>query len=67
MFLRVGPAADPTHDGELAPAVHAETLAPLVVLNRELVTEALARLALPRVTIDVDGSVRRTPGGVSAG
>ena len=37
-----------------------ETLAPLVVLNRDLVTEALARLALPRVTIDVDGSVIRT-------
>jgi hypothetical protein len=37
-----------------------ETLAPLVALNRDLVTEALARLALPRVTIDVDGSVIRT-------
>ena len=36
------------------------TLAPLVALNRDLVTEALARLALPRVTIDVDGSVIRT-------
>ena len=34
-----------------------ETLAPLVALNRDLVTEALARLDLPRVTIDVDGSV----------
>src|SRR5262249_51412051 len=37
-----------------------ETLAPLVALNRDLVTEALARLELPRVTIDVDGSVVRT-------
>src|SRR5438093_10013027 len=37
-----------------------ETLGPLVALNRDLVTEALARLALPRVTIDVDGSVIRT-------
>src|SRR6059036_3209196 len=37
-----------------------ETLAPLVALNRDLVTEALARLAVPRVTIDVDGSVIRT-------
>jgi hypothetical protein len=33
-----------------------ETLAPLVALNRDLVTEALARLELPRLTIDVDGS-----------
>ena len=37
-----------------------ETLAPLVALNRDLVTEALARLDLPRLTIDVDGSVVRT-------
>jgi hypothetical protein len=37
-----------------------ETLAPLVALNRDLVTEALARLDLPRVTIDVGGSVIRT-------
>jgi hypothetical protein len=37
-----------------------ETLAPLVALNRDLVTEALARLHLPRLTIDVDGSVIRT-------
>ena len=37
-----------------------ETLAPLVALTRDLVTEALARLNLPRVTIDVDGSVIRT-------
>jgi hypothetical protein len=34
-----------------------ETLAPLVALNRDLVTEALARLQLARLTIDVDGSV----------
>ena len=31
------------------------TLAPLIALNRDLVTEALARLDLPRLTIDVDG------------
>ena len=31
-----------------------------MALNRDLVTEALARLDLPRVTIDVDGSVIRT-------
>jgi len=37
-----------------------ETLAPLVALNRDLVMEALARLNLPRLTIDVDGSVIRT-------
>jgi Transposase DDE domain len=37
-----------------------ETLAPLVALNRDLVTEALARPELPRLTIDVDGSVIRT-------
>jgi len=36
------------------------TLAPLIALNRDLVTEALARLDLPRLTIDVDGSVVRT-------
>src|SRR5262249_10470399 len=38
-----------------------ETLAPLIALNRDLVTEVLARLELPRLTIDVDGSVIRTP------
>jgi hypothetical protein len=37
-----------------------ETLAPLIALNRDLVTEVLARLELPRLTIDVDGSVVRT-------
>ena len=37
-----------------------ETLAPLVALNRDLVTEALARLDVPRLTIDVDGTVIRT-------
>ena len=36
------------------------TLAPLDTLNRDLVTDALARLNLPRLTIDVDGSVVRT-------
>jgi hypothetical protein len=34
-------------------------LAALIALNRDLVTEALARLELPRLTIDVDGSVVR--------
>src|SRR3546814_16050825 len=37
-----------------------EPLAPLVALNRDLVTEALARLDLPPLTIDVAGSVLRT-------
>src|SRR5438876_3963973 len=36
------------------------TLAPLVQLNHELVTDAIARLKLPRLTIDVDGTVIRT-------
>jgi hypothetical protein len=33
------------------------TLAPLVQLNHELVTDAIARCKLPRLTIDVDGTV----------
>jgi Transposase DDE domain group 1 len=37
-----------------------ETLAPLIALNQTLVTEAIAALQLPRLTIDVDGSVVRT-------
>jgi hypothetical protein len=37
-----------------------ETLAPLITLNRDLVTDALARLQPARLTIDVDGSVIRT-------
>ena len=36
------------------------TLAPLVQLNHDLVVDALTRLALPRLTIDVDGTVVRT-------
>jgi hypothetical protein len=36
------------------------TLAPLVQLNHDLVVEAVQRLALPRLTIDVDGTVVRT-------
>src|SRR5229473_6113950 len=36
------------------------TLAPLVQLNHDLVTDAIARLQLPRLTIDVDGTVIRT-------
>ncbi len=36
------------------------TLAPLVQLNHALVTDAIARLQLPRLTIDVDGTVIRT-------
>jgi hypothetical protein len=35
------------------------TLAPLVQLNHELVTDIIARLALPRLTIDVDSTVVR--------
>src|SRR5881409_1259632 len=37
-----------------------EHLRPLVQLNQDLVTEAIARLKLPRLTIDVDGTVIRT-------
>ena len=40
-------------------------LARLVQLNHELVTEAIARLQLPRLTIDVDGTVVRTGGSVA--
>ncbi len=36
------------------------TLAPLIQLNHDLVTDAIARLQLPRLTIDVDGTVVRT-------
>ena len=36
------------------------TVAPLVQLNHHLVIDALKRLALPRLTIDVDGTVVRT-------
>ena len=36
------------------------TLAPLVQLNHDLVADAIARLQLPRLTIDVDGTVVRT-------
>lgn len=36
------------------------TLAPLVQLNHDLVTDAIARLRLPRLTVDVDGTVVRT-------
>jgi hypothetical protein len=36
------------------------TLTPLVQLNHELVIDAVKRLALPRLTIDVDGTVVRT-------
>src|SRR5467141_5370437 len=36
------------------------TLAPLVQLNHDLVIHTVTRLALPRLTIDVDGTVVRT-------
>src|SRR5229473_1520039 len=36
------------------------TLRPLIQLNQELVLESLARLAVPRLTLDVDGTVVRT-------
>ena len=36
------------------------TLAPLVQLNHDLVIDTVTRLALPRLTIDVDGTVVRT-------
>jgi Transposase DDE domain group 1 len=37
-----------------------ETLRPLVQLNQEVVLDALARLDVPRLTLDVDGTVVRT-------
>jgi hypothetical protein len=37
-----------------------ETLRPLVQLNREIVLDTLARLQMPRLTVDVDGTVVRT-------
>jgi Transposase DDE domain group 1 len=40
-------------------------LGPLVQLNHDLVTDAIARLQLPRLTIDVDGTVVRTGGSVA--
>jgi len=36
------------------------TLAPLVQLNHDLVMDVVKRLALPRLTLDVDGTVVRT-------
>jgi Luciferase-like monooxygenase/Transposase DDE domain group 1 len=41
------------------------TLAPLVQLNHDLVIDAVRRLALPRLTIDIDGPVVRTGATVS--
>jgi hypothetical protein len=37
-----------------------ETLRPLIQLNQELVLDTLARLDVPRLTLDVDGTVVRT-------
>jgi Transposase DDE domain group 1 len=37
-----------------------ETLRPVVQLNREIVLDTLARLQVPRLTLDVDGTVVRT-------
>jgi hypothetical protein len=37
-----------------------ETLRPVVQLNREIVLDTLARLGVPRLTVDVDGTVVRT-------
>jgi hypothetical protein len=37
-----------------------DTLRPLVRLNQELVLDTLARLHVPRLTLDVDGTVVRT-------
>jgi hypothetical protein len=37
-----------------------ETLRPLVQLNQDLVLDTLARLDVPRLTLDVDGTVVRT-------
>ena len=37
-----------------------ETLRPLMQLNQELVLDTLARLEVPRLTLDIDGTVVRT-------
>jgi hypothetical protein len=37
-----------------------ETLRPLIRLNQELVLDTLARLDVPRLTLDVDGTIVRT-------
>jgi hypothetical protein len=37
-----------------------ETLRPLIRLNQDIVLDTLARLATPRLTLDVDGTVVRT-------
>jgi hypothetical protein len=37
-----------------------ETLRPLMQLNQDIVLDTLARLAVPRLTLDVDGTVVRT-------
>jgi hypothetical protein len=37
-----------------------ETLVPLIQLNQELVLDTLAQLQVPRLTLDVDGTVVRT-------
>src|SRR5918994_5988677 len=37
-----------------------ETLRPLIRLNQELVLDTLARLDMPRLTLDVDGTIVRT-------
>jgi len=37
-----------------------ETLRPLIQLNQDLVLDTLARLEMPRLTLDVDGTVVRT-------
>ena len=44
-----------------------ETLRPLVRLNQELVLDALARLDVPRLTLDVDGTIVRTGATVAWG
>jgi hypothetical protein len=44
-----------------------ETLRPLVRLNQELVLETLARLDVPRLTLDVDGTIVRTGATVAWG
>jgi hypothetical protein len=37
-----------------------DTLRPVVQLNREIVLDTLARLQMPRLTLDIDGTVVRT-------
>ena len=59
-LLRPGASPNGADGGQLAPAVHSGDATALSRLNHDLVTDAITRLELPRLTIDVDGTVVRT-------